>query len=271
MTGPFEPRAVVRLWNFARPVESVSTTHGVGSDESPTRTDALEITSRVSSSMTWTNRLPLTLPSATPPPGISRRRGRAADAAATDRRTANQEEERSSFAWPPHRHTGGEKEERLAERRQSWARWDVRRRLLTSTYAQGVAQAPDAAAASQLLHDEVDQRRAAGRDGDRARHLDDLPLDRPGQASRCAEIMRVRALDLELEEAGAGIDVDLALAGRLGAGGDVGELLQEQVSAQDVGGPAAAAVGVRACRRSGWWRTSTRRRTRRSSASCPSA
>ena len=48
----------------------VSTWQGDEADESPTRTLALEIAARVSSSTTYTNRLPLILPSATPPPGI---------------------------------------------------------------------------------------------------------------------------------------------------------------------------------------------------------
>src|SRR3954453_15816984 len=69
VTGPFSP-GQLSDWNFARPVESVSTWQGAGSDESPTRTLALETAGRVSSSITYTNRLPLTLPSATPPPGI---------------------------------------------------------------------------------------------------------------------------------------------------------------------------------------------------------
>jgi hypothetical protein len=36
----------------ARPVESVSSVHADGSDDAPTRTDALEMTASVSSSMT---------------------------------------------------------------------------------------------------------------------------------------------------------------------------------------------------------------------------
>src|SRR5262245_26864051 len=61
--------------NLARPVESVSSMHGVGSEDAPTRTEALETTAFVSSSITWTYRCPSILPSPTPPPGINRGAG----------------------------------------------------------------------------------------------------------------------------------------------------------------------------------------------------
>src|SRR5678815_1384448 len=59
VTGVWLPAVIVTVcgpdrpgqlsgWNFARPVESVTTWQGAGSDESPTRTVALERTSRVS-------------------------------------------------------------------------------------------------------------------------------------------------------------------------------------------------------------------------------
>ncbi len=58
--------------NRASPVESVSAMHGASSSAAPTRTDALDNTLPVSSSMTYTFSLPPIGPSPMPPPGIRR-------------------------------------------------------------------------------------------------------------------------------------------------------------------------------------------------------
>src|SRR3954471_13318620 len=138
VTGPLSPGQPSGS-NLATPVESVSSTHGVGSDESPTRTDALEITWRVSSSVTWTYRCPSTLPSATPPPRINRGAGGPLTPPQPTARTANQEEQRSFRIALSSTH--------LARKRRTIGRgwWVGRRRLLTASYG---GDSPEATAAA---------------------------------------------------------------------------------------------------------------------------